>query len=33
MSEDEIKALLDSGAAFDLTHARDLAPHPKENTE
>ena len=33
MSEDKSKALLDSGAAFDLTHARGLPPHPKENTE
>ena len=33
MSEDEITALLDSGAAFDLSHARGLAPYPKENPE
>jgi crotonobetainyl-CoA:carnitine CoA-transferase CaiB-like acyl-CoA transferase len=33
MSEGEIKALLDSGAAFDLTHTRGLVPHPKENPE
>jgi crotonobetainyl-CoA:carnitine CoA-transferase CaiB-like acyl-CoA transferase len=32
MSEDEIAALLDSGAAFDLTHARGLASRHMGNT-
>ena len=31
LREDEIRALLDSGAAFDLNNARDPAPRPIES--